>query len=41
MGVRGFLVAELGAMHFCPQVVMNFGQCFRRRTRLLIFCLVG
>jgi len=41
MGIRGFLVAELDAMYFCPQVVMNFRQCFRHRTRLLIFCLVG
>jgi len=41
MGVCGFLVAELGAIHFHPQVVMNFGQCFRCRTHLLIFCLVG
>jgi len=41
MGVHSFLVAELDAMHFCLQVVMNFGKYFRHRTRLLIFWLVG
>jgi len=41
MGVRGFLVAELGSTHFHLQVVMNFGHYFHRKTHLLIFCLVG
>ena len=41
IGVQGFLVVELAAMHVRPQVVMIFGQCFCRGMRLLIFCLVG